>query len=37
MLKLHRFPDCGHYILEDATDEVITLIQDFLERHPIAD
>ena len=35
--EVHRFPDCGHYILEDATDEVITLIQDFLERHPIAD
>ena len=35
--EVHRFADCGHYILEDATDEVIPLIQDFLERHPITD
>lgn len=27
---VHRFPDCGHYILEDASDEVIPLIQRFL-------
>lgn len=29
---IHRFPDCGHYILEDADTEVIPLIQDFLQR-----
>jgi len=31
----HRFEDCGHYILEDAKEEVIPLITDFLVRHPI--
>jgi pimeloyl-ACP methyl ester carboxylesterase len=27
---VHRFADCGHYILEDASEEVIPLIRDFL-------
>lgn len=31
--KIHRFDDCGHYILEDAADEVIPLIQKFMEEH----
>jgi len=26
---VHRFDDCGHYILEDAADEVIPLISNF--------
>ena len=30
--ELHRFADCGHYILEDASAEVIPLITAFLER-----
>jgi len=30
--EVHRFEDCGHYILEDAKDEVIPLIQAFLAR-----
>ncbi|GJM10829.1 MAG: alpha/beta hydrolase [Lysobacteraceae bacterium] len=33
---VHRYADCGHYILEDASDEVITEIQQFLINHPIA-
>lgn len=28
---IHRFPDCGHYILEDAQEEVIPLIKRFVE------
>jgi haloalkane dehalogenase len=28
--EVHRFPDCGHYILEDASEQVIPLIRDFL-------
>ncbi len=28
--RIVRFPDCGHYILEDAPDEVIREIQSFL-------
>jgi haloalkane dehalogenase len=27
---VHRFADCGHYILEDASEEVIPLIRTFL-------
>jgi pimeloyl-ACP methyl ester carboxylesterase len=27
---VHRFPDCGHYILEDAHEEIIPLVQQFL-------
>jgi haloalkane dehalogenase len=30
--EIHRFNDCGHYILEDAKDEVVPLISAFLER-----
>jgi len=28
--EVHRFPDCGHYILEDASEEIIPLIRQFL-------
>jgi len=30
--ELHSYPDCGHYILEDAKAEVVPLISGFLER-----
>jgi len=30
--EVHRFADCGHYILEDAAEEVIPLVQNFLRR-----
>lgn len=29
--EIHRYPDCGHYILEDAKDEVIPLIKRFFD------
>lgn len=32
--KVHRFPECGHYILEDARDEVVPLVAAFLDRTP---
>ncbi|MCZ2340218.1 MAG: alpha/beta fold hydrolase [Bacteroidales bacterium] len=32
----HSWPDCGHYLLEDAPDEAIARIRDFLARHPLA-
>lgn len=31
--QIHEFADCGHYILEDAAEEVIGHIQDFLSNH----
>jgi haloalkane dehalogenase len=33
--ETHSFPDAGHYVLEDAGDLIIPLVQDFLARHPI--
>ncbi len=33
--EVHTIPDAGHYVLEDAPDKVISLIEDFLKRHPI--
>jgi len=30
--QVHAFPDCGHYILEDASDEVVPLVHDFLTK-----
>ncbi len=30
--EVHSYPDCGHYILEDARDEIIPLISEFLDR-----
>jgi haloalkane dehalogenase len=33
--ETHQWPDCGHYLLEDATDEVIMRVREFLVKHPI--
>jgi haloalkane dehalogenase len=33
--EVHTFADCGHYILEDAKDEVIPLVEEFLAAHPL--
>jgi pimeloyl-ACP methyl ester carboxylesterase len=30
--EVHTFPDAGHFVLEDARDEIATLVQDFLAR-----
>ncbi len=29
----HVFPDAGHYVVEDASDEIIPLMRNFLSRH----
>jgi pimeloyl-ACP methyl ester carboxylesterase len=34
--ELHRYPDCGHYILEDAAKELIPTIVQFLDSHPLS-
>jgi haloalkane dehalogenase len=31
--EVHEFPDCGHYLLEDAAEEVIPRIERFLRAH----
>ncbi len=33
--EVHTFADCGHYILEDAQEEVIPIIEQFLAAHPL--
>ncbi len=33
--EVHRFADAGHYVLEDAAQEVATLVQGFLTRNPL--
>lgn len=33
---VHRFADCGHYIMEDASDEIIGLVERFLGANPIS-
>lgn len=33
--EVHRFDDCGHYVLEDASQQVIAIVQRFLQNHPL--
>jgi cis-3-alkyl-4-acyloxetan-2-one decarboxylase len=32
--EVHRFPEAGHYLLEDAAERLLPLVKDFLRRHP---
>lgn len=34
--ELHRFPESGHYLIEDERESVLKLVGEFLDRHPIA-
>ncbi len=33
----HTFPDCGHYLLEDAGDECVMRAREFLTAHPLSE
>ena len=33
--EVHRFPEAGHYVLEDAAEPVTARVLDFLNRHPL--
>jgi cis-3-alkyl-4-acyloxetan-2-one decarboxylase len=33
--EAHTFPRAGHYLLEDAPDEISLSVSDFLSRHPL--
>jgi pimeloyl-ACP methyl ester carboxylesterase len=33
--ETHTWPDCGHYLLEDAGNEVIMRVKEFLAKHPV--
>lgn len=32
--EVHRFPDAGHLVLEDAHEEILPLVKQFFARHP---
>lgn len=34
--EVHPFADCGHYILEDARAEILPIIRNFLQAHPLS-
>jgi haloalkane dehalogenase len=34
--EVHRFPDAGHFVLEDAGAAIVPLVRDFLRRHPLS-
>ena len=34
--EVHAFADAGHFVLEDAGEEVVPLVRDFLRRHPLS-
>lgn len=33
--EVHRFPEAGHFVLEDRGDEITTLVEQFLAAHPL--
>jgi haloalkane dehalogenase len=33
--EVHRLADAGHYVVEDAYEEILPLLEDFLQRHPV--
>jgi len=33
--EVHRLEDCGHYVVEDAHERIVPLMQGFLEKHSI--
>ena len=33
--EVHRFEGCGHYVLEDAREEIVSLVRAFLAAHPV--
>ncbi|MEN6498681.1 MAG: alpha/beta fold hydrolase [Thermoguttaceae bacterium] len=33
--EAHRFDDAGHYVIEDAHERIVPLVERFLEKHPL--
>jgi haloalkane dehalogenase len=33
--EIHVFKNAGHYVLEDAAGRIISLVKDFLKKHPL--
>lgn len=36
LAEIHRYPDAGHYLLEDAAEEVVARIKKFISDHAVA-
>jgi haloalkane dehalogenase len=34
--EVHRLADAGHYVVEDAHERIVPLVEAFLARHPLA-
>lgn len=34
--QVHLFPEAGHYVLEDAHEEIVPIVRGFLADHPLA-
>lgn len=35
--SIHRLTDAGHYVVEDAHEQVVNLVDQFLQTHPLTD
>jgi haloalkane dehalogenase len=35
--EVHRLADAGHYVIEDAHEEIVPLMREFLQRHPLGE
>ena len=33
--EVHRLHDAGHYVVEEAHEQIVPLVESFLERHPL--
>jgi haloalkane dehalogenase len=33
--EVHRLADAGHYVIEDAHERIVPILEEFLTRHPI--
>jgi haloalkane dehalogenase len=33
--EVHLFQEAGHYVLEDVPQKIISLVQNFIEKHPL--
>ena len=34
--EVHQIPEAGHWVVEDAHEQIVPLVRDFLARHPLA-
>lgn len=35
--EVHRYADAGHYVIEEAWQRIVPLVEDFVARHPTAE